>query len=90
MPEADDLAAEGRAFRYEPFYCFNGHHLWEIFPDGKVPAKGRTLERYYRTRQKRVNMRRMREVCLPGGKAQRLGLNLSFPQAKRVGNPSES
>jgi hypothetical protein len=30
MPSADELAREGRTFRYEPLYCFNGHHLWAI------------------------------------------------------------
>ncbi|MDA8242143.1 MAG: hypothetical protein M0Z67_17465 [Nitrospiraceae bacterium] len=57
MPEADELAEEGRPFRYEPLYCFNGYHLWEIAPGGVAKAEGRVLKAYLKIRRKKVNMR---------------------------------
>jgi hypothetical protein len=60
MPEADALTKEGESFRYEPLYCFNGHHLWEIFPGDVTTAGGRSLKKYFKAREKRVNMRKVR------------------------------
>lgn len=60
MPEADALTREGQMFRYEPLYCFNGHHLWEILPEETTPAGERSLQRYLKAREKRVNMREVR------------------------------
>ena len=57
MPSADELAREGRAFRYEPLYCFNAHHLWAISPGDTTAAEGRGLKTYFKIRRKRVNMR---------------------------------
>jgi hypothetical protein len=60
MPDADELTREGRPFRYEPLYCFNSHHLWEIFPGDNKPIKG-TLNRYYKVRRKKVDMSKIRQ-----------------------------
>ena len=64
MPEADQLTEKGQTFRYEPLYCFNGHHLWEIFPGDIMSTKVKTIEKYLRAREKRVNMRKTK---LPAG-----------------------
>jgi hypothetical protein len=64
MPDADMLTEKGQSFRYEPLYCFNGHHLWEIFPGDMMTAKGKTIEKYVRARKNRVNMRKTK---LPSG-----------------------
>jgi len=58
MPEADDLTKEGQPFRYEPLYCFNDHHLWEIFPAGVTAAEAGNLKKYFRARTKRADMRK--------------------------------
>ena len=60
MPDADELTKEGESFRYEPLYCFNGHHLWEIFPGDATAAEGGSLNKYFNARQKKVNMRKVR------------------------------
>ncbi|MBA4373971.1 MAG: hypothetical protein C0402_14065 [Thermodesulfovibrio sp.] len=60
MPEADALTREGQTFRYEPLYCFNAQHLWEIVPADTISAKGGGLKRYFQVRKKRVNMREVR------------------------------
>jgi hypothetical protein len=61
MPYADELSGETQPFRYEPLYCFNGHHLWEIFPgDNKAQKKG-ALNKYYKARRKKVDMRKIRQ-----------------------------
>jgi Transglutaminase-like superfamily len=59
MPEADELSGEGQPFRYEPLFCFNGHHLWEIFlrDSGKTGERG--LKKYFKARTKRVDMRKV-------------------------------
>ncbi len=60
MPEAEELAEEGRAFRYAPLYCFNGHHLWEILPpETEVVGRGK-LDRYFRVRKKMADMTKAR------------------------------
>ncbi len=64
MPEADPLTQKGQDFRYEPMYCFNGHHLWEIFPGDVTTAKGKTIGKYFSARKNRVNMRKTK---LPAG-----------------------
>ncbi|MEJ2696208.1 MAG: transglutaminase-like domain-containing protein [Candidatus Sulfobium sp.] len=63
MPDADELTKEGRPFRYEPLYCFNGHHLWEICPDGTGAAGGQSLKKYFAARTRRVDMRKVRKEC---------------------------
>ncbi|MGC2063467.1 MAG: transglutaminase-like domain-containing protein [Thermodesulfovibrionales bacterium] len=60
MPEADALTEEGQPFRYEPLYCFNGHHLWEILPEEITAAGGRGLKKYFEAREKKVNMKKVR------------------------------
>jgi len=69
MPEADALVSAGRPFRYEPLYCFNAHHLWEILPEESTTADGRSLNTYFAARKKRVNMR---EVLLHDGRQRHL------------------
>jgi hypothetical protein len=60
MPEADSLIREGESFRYEPLYCFNGHHLWAIFPGAVATPEGQSLNKYFKAREKMVNMRKVR------------------------------
>lgn len=59
MPDADALTEEGRPFRYEPLYCFNGHHLWEIYAGRPAVAGDGPLQRYFRLRKARVDMRKV-------------------------------
>lgn len=56
MPEADILSREDSSFRYEPLYCFNGHHLWEIFRGAIAKTKGRGLKKYFTARKQKANM----------------------------------
>ncbi|MDA8082763.1 MAG: transglutaminase-like domain-containing protein [Nitrospiraceae bacterium] len=58
MPDADALTEEGQPFRYEPLYCFNGHHLWEVSSGNGIHAAEGTMKRYFRARKKRVDMRK--------------------------------
>ncbi len=60
MPEADALSRPGAPFRYEPLYCFNGHHLWEVFSGKGTGAGAAGLQRYFAARKKRVDMRKVR------------------------------
>ncbi len=60
MPEADMLTGEAQSFRYRPLYCFNDHHLWEIFPSDINQATDKDIKRYFKARKKRVNMRETR------------------------------
>ncbi len=64
MPEADKLTIPGQSFQYKPYYCFNHHHLWEIFPENTAGSKALALEKYLRLRGRKVNMRKTR---LPSG-----------------------
>ncbi len=64
MPEADELAKEGRAFRYAPLYCFNGHHLWAINPPESAGAGNGKLDKYFRARKRMANMTEARATCL--------------------------
>jgi hypothetical protein len=64
MPDADELAGQGRPFRYEPLYCFYGHHLWEVFPEDNKTSKKGTLKKYYSIRKKKVNMRRIHQMSI--------------------------
>lgn len=57
MPHADKLAEKGRSFRYQPLYCFNDHHLWEIFEEDNT-AGGGNLKKYLKARVKKVDMRK--------------------------------
>jgi Transglutaminase-like superfamily len=65
MPDADELAGEGQPFRYEPLYCFNDHHLWEIFSQSAAKTGGGNLKKYFKARTKKVDMR---TVLQGGGK----------------------
>lgn len=60
MPEADELAEVGRTFRYAPLYCFNGHHLWEIFSSEPDESGKGKLDKYFRARKKRADMTKAR------------------------------
>jgi hypothetical protein len=62
MPAAEELAGEGQVFRYEPLYCFNGHHLWAISPPESAAAGQGTLDKYFRARRKRADMAKAREL----------------------------
>jgi hypothetical protein len=64
MPEADKLTSPGQSFQYKPRYCFNNHHLWEIFREGSAGGKATTLAKYLGRRGRKVHMRKTR---LPSG-----------------------
>lgn len=57
MPDADELTLKGRPFRYEPLYCFNDHHLWEILPARETKEATGSLKKYLRERTRKVDMR---------------------------------
>lgn len=57
MPDADELTLKGRPFRYEPLYCFNDHHLWEILPAGETEKATGNLKKYFGVRSKKTDMR---------------------------------
>lgn len=47
--------------RYVPYYCFNNHHLFRIFPkEGERSRKYGQLEDYFGMRQEKVNIATMR------------------------------
>ncbi len=47
--------------RYVPYYCFNNHHLFRIFPkEGERSRKYVRLEDYFGTRSEKVNISTMR------------------------------
>jgi hypothetical protein len=58
LPTADKLTEAGQTFRYVPYYCFNNYHLWETLPADINAGKGANLEKYFRARKNRVNMRK--------------------------------
>lgn len=58
MPRADELTQEGQSFRYEPLYCFNNFHLWEILPQSITKTGSGNLAKYLVARGKRADMRR--------------------------------
>lgn len=61
MPGADELTEEGQHFRYEPLYCFNGHHLWEILPS-RAPKKATgNLKKYFKSRARKADMQKARK-----------------------------
>jgi hypothetical protein len=60
MPSADKLAGEGQQFRYKPMYCFNAHHLWEIFPPEAERAGSGRLDKYFKARKKMADMTKAR------------------------------
>jgi predicted transglutaminase-like cysteine proteinase len=65
MPGADALVDYGRPFRYVPMYCFNDHHLWEIFsPAEKGKGMGK-LKKYFAARKRMADMTKARKV-FPG------------------------
>jgi hypothetical protein len=61
FPEADKPTEQKQLFHYIPYYCFNNHHLWLIFPaddrDEKMPQN---LNRYLRLRRNKVNTKTIR------------------------------
>lgn len=59
MPEADKLTEEKQPLRYEPLYCFNGHHLWEILPSDVGKKTTGNLAKYFEARAKKVDMRKV-------------------------------
>lgn len=65
FPEADKLSEQGQYFQYVPYYCFNSHHLWMVFPKKERETKSpQGLDRYFRLRRRKVNMKTTR---LPSG-----------------------
>lgn len=61
MPGADELTREWQPFRYEPLYCFNNCHLWEIFPRSVTKTGAGSLKKYFKARTKRADMRKARK-----------------------------
>ena len=64
MPEADKLTEVGQSFQYDPYYCFNNYHLWEIFPEDKTGSRLMNIEAYLKERGNKVHMKKTR---LPSG-----------------------
>jgi hypothetical protein len=64
MPVGDKLAEKGQSFQYVPYYCFNNHHLWEIFSEESRNSTAPRLTRYLRLRDRKVHMKKTR---LPSG-----------------------
>jgi transglutaminase-like putative cysteine protease len=56
MPGADVLTGKGQVFRYMPMYCFNDHHLWEIFPPDAAEGEKPKLDKYFRARRRMADM----------------------------------
>ena len=64
MPEADKLSQESQPFRYEPLYCFNDRHLWEILAAGATKKATGSLNKYFRARAKKVDMAKTVQTVL--------------------------
>ncbi len=64
MPEADVLAGKGRPYRYMPMYCFNDHHLWEIFPPESAEGGKGKLDNYFKARTRMADMTEARAFFL--------------------------
>jgi hypothetical protein len=50
--EGDPERAEGKTLP--------SHHLWAIFPGAVATAEGQSLKKYFKAREKMVNMKKLR------------------------------